>query len=129
MFTGPLFSQFACPGRVGKERAFSHVLERSTAQAAFLFWAETVGLGLGSMVPGAFMTKQLPRVTYSNIGADFGPLHEFIDVRLEQFRRDMLGRAWPNVVAGRQDVSGRAYEVYCPFDRELLVARLVEADR
>ena len=75
------------------------------------------------------MTKQLPRVTYSNVGADFGPLHEFIDVRLQQFRRDMLGRAWPNVVAGRQDVSGRAYEVYCPFDRELLVARLVEADR
>ena len=55
-------------------------------------------------------------------GADFGPLHEFIDARLEQFRRDMLGRAWPNVVAGRQDVSGRASEVYCPFDRELLVA-------
>ena len=40
----------------------------------------------------------------------------------------MLGRAWPNIVKGRQ-VSGRAYEVYCPFDRELLVARLVEADK
>jgi 1-pyrroline-5-carboxylate dehydrogenase len=75
------------------------------------------------------MTKQLPRVTYSNVGADFGPLHEFIDARLPHFRKDMLGRAWPNVVAGRQDVSGRAYEVHCPFDRELLVARLVEADR
>jgi 1-pyrroline-5-carboxylate dehydrogenase len=75
------------------------------------------------------MTRQLPRVTYSNIGADFVPLHKFIDARLPEFRKTMLGRAWPNVVAGRQDVSGRAYEVFCPFDRELLVARLVAADK
>jgi 1-pyrroline-5-carboxylate dehydrogenase len=75
------------------------------------------------------MTKQLPRVTYSNIGVDFAPLHKFIDARLPEFRETMLGRAWPNVVAGRQDVSGRAYEVFCPFDRELLVARLVAADK
>jgi acyl-CoA reductase-like NAD-dependent aldehyde dehydrogenase len=33
------------------------------------------------------------------------------------------------VVVGRQDVSGRAYEVFCPFDRELLVAQLVAADK
>jgi 1-pyrroline-5-carboxylate dehydrogenase len=74
-------------------------------------------------------TKQLPRVTYSNIRADFSALHDFLDVRLPEYRRTMLGRAWPNVVAGRQDVSGRAYEVFCPFDRELLVARLVAADK
>jgi 1-pyrroline-5-carboxylate dehydrogenase len=74
-------------------------------------------------------TKQLPRVTYSNIGADVSALHDFLDKRLPEYRRNMLGRAWPNVVAGRQDVSGRAYEVFCPFDRELLVARLVAADR
>jgi 1-pyrroline-5-carboxylate dehydrogenase len=75
------------------------------------------------------MTKQLPRVTYSNIGADFAPLHNFIDAKIPEFRETMLGRAWPNFVAGRQDVSGRAYEVFCPFDRELLVARLVAADK
>jgi 1-pyrroline-5-carboxylate dehydrogenase len=74
-------------------------------------------------------TTQIPRVTYSNIGGDFSPLHDFLDARLPEYRRSMLGRAWPNVVAGRQDVSGRAYEVFCPFDRELLVARLVAADR
>lgn len=73
--------------------------------------------------------KQLPRVTYSNIGADFSALHDFLDARLPAYRGSMLGRAWPNVVAGRQDVSGRAYEVFCPFDRELLVARLVAADK
>ncbi|HKQ94436.1 MAG TPA: aldehyde dehydrogenase family protein [Aestuariivirgaceae bacterium] len=75
------------------------------------------------------MTKTLPRVTYSNVNADFEPLHAFIDRALPEFRRAMLGRAWPNVVAGRQDVSGRAYEVHAPFDRELLVARLVAADK
>ena len=75
------------------------------------------------------MTKPLPRVTYSNVNADFEPLHAFMDGALPTFRRDMLGRAWPNVVAGRQDVSGTAYEVHAPFDRELLVARLVAADK
>jgi 1-pyrroline-5-carboxylate dehydrogenase len=75
------------------------------------------------------MTRTLPRVTYSNISADFEPLHAHIDDALPKFRKEMLGRAWPNVVAGRQDVSGRAYEVHCPFDRELLVARLVAADK
>jgi 1-pyrroline-5-carboxylate dehydrogenase len=73
--------------------------------------------------------KQLPRVTYANIGADFAPLHKFIDVKLPDFRKNMLGRVRPNVIAGRQDVSGRAYEVPCPFDRELVVARLIEADK
>ena len=75
------------------------------------------------------MTPALPRVTYSNIAADFTPLHDWLDQAMRAFRIDVLGRAWPNIVKGRQDVSGRAYEVYCPFDRELLVARLVEADK
>ena len=75
------------------------------------------------------MATGLPRVTYSNVGVDFGPLHAWLDQALPRFRREMLGRAWPNIVAGRHDVSGRAYEIACPFDRDLLVARLVEADR
>lgn len=75
------------------------------------------------------MSKALPRVTYSNIAADFAPLHDWLDGALPRFRKSTLGQAWPNVVAGRHDVSGRAYGVYCPFDRDLLVARLVSADR
>src|SRR5262245_13598120 len=74
------------------------------------------------------MSRVLPRVTYSNI-ADFAPLHDWLDAALPRFRKAMLGQAWPNVVEGRQDVSGRAYEVYCPFDRDLLVSRLVSGDR
>src|SRR5438552_1008902 len=38
-------------------------------------------------------------------------------------------RASPNVVSGRHDVSGRPYEITCPFDRDLVVARLIAADR
>ncbi|MGE0210622.1 MAG: aldehyde dehydrogenase family protein [Parvibaculaceae bacterium] len=75
------------------------------------------------------MTASLPRVTYSNISADFTPLHDWLDTALPAFRKSTLSKAWPNIVAGRHDVSGRAYEVRCPFDRELLVARLVAADK
>jgi 1-pyrroline-5-carboxylate dehydrogenase len=75
------------------------------------------------------MARALPRVTYSNIAADFSALHDWLDGALPRFRKSLLGQAWPNVVEGRHDVSGRAYEVYCPFDRDLLVARLVSGDR
>jgi 1-pyrroline-5-carboxylate dehydrogenase len=74
------------------------------------------------------MTATLPRVTYSNIAADFSPLHDWLDEALPKFRGDMLGRAWPNIVGNQHNVSGTSYEVRCPFDRELLVARLVAGD-
>jgi 1-pyrroline-5-carboxylate dehydrogenase len=48
--------------------------------------------------------------------------------RMSFFRARMLGRAWPNIIAGRQDVSGRAFEVHCPFERGLVTSRLVAAD-
>jgi len=75
------------------------------------------------------MPQALPRVASTGITADFVPLHDWLDTALPRFRKSALGQAWPNVAAGRHDVSGRAYEVYCPFDRDLLVARLVSADR
>jgi len=75
------------------------------------------------------MPKAPPCVTYSNVAGDFSALHDWLDTARPRFRKSLLGQAWPNVVAGRHDVSGRAYEVYCPFDRDLLVARLVSGDR
>jgi 1-pyrroline-5-carboxylate dehydrogenase len=74
------------------------------------------------------MTAALPRVTYSNIAADFTPLHDWLDEALPKFREQMLGRAWPNIVGNQHNVSGTSYEVHCPFDRNLLVARLVAGD-
>ena len=48
--------------------------------------------------------------------------------RMAFFRARLLGRAWPNIIAGRQDVSGRAFEIHCPFERGLVTSRLVAAD-
>jgi 1-pyrroline-5-carboxylate dehydrogenase len=61
------------------------------------------------------MPKAPPCVTYSNVAGDFSALHDWPDTALPRFRKSLLGHAWPNVVAGRHDVSGRAYEVYCPL--------------
>jgi 1-pyrroline-5-carboxylate dehydrogenase len=74
------------------------------------------------------MTATLPRVTYSNIAADFTPLHDWLDEALPRFRAEMLGRAWPNIVGGQHNVSGTSYEVHSPINRDLLVARLVAGD-
>lgn len=74
------------------------------------------------------MTLDLPRAVTVPVDAD-APAHKHLDALLPSFRNRLLGRAWPNVIAGRQDVSGRAYEVHCPFDRDILVARLIAADR
>ncbi len=44
----------------------------------------------------------LPRVTYSNIGVDFTPLHDMLDGAIPAFKAG-LGKAWPNVVGGKPD--------------------------
>ncbi|CAN5375491.1 L-glutamate gamma-semialdehyde dehydrogenase [soil metagenome] len=74
------------------------------------------------------MIKPLPRVSpiYKGTVAN---LHDWLDAALPKFRESYLGQAWPNFLAGHHDVSGRAYETMCPFDRDLLVARLVSADK
>ncbi|QWK80531.1 aldehyde dehydrogenase family protein [Ochrobactrum sp. BTU1] len=40
------------------------------------------------------MTQSLPRVTYSNIGVDFSPVHDFLDEILPGFEKNELGRQW-----------------------------------
>ena len=40
------------------------------------------------------MTQSLPRVTYSNIGVDFSPVHDFLDGMLPGFEENELGRQW-----------------------------------
>ncbi len=37
----------------------------------------------------------LPRVTYSNIRADFSGVHDLLDRRIPAFRQEMLGKSWP----------------------------------
>lgn len=38
----------------------------------------------------------LPRVTYSNIRADFSGVHALLDRRIPEFRDASLGQTWPN---------------------------------
>ena len=71
--------------------------------------------------------SELPRVTYSNISADFNPLHDWLDEAIPKFK-DRLGGEWPNVIAGRADTGGETYEVFSPIDGELLIGRFVAAD-
>jgi len=70
--------------------------------------------------------SNLPRVTYSNIGANFGPLHDWLDERIPVFRAE-LGRRWPNVIGGAADEDGREYAVHSPIDRGLEIGRFVDA--
>jgi 1-pyrroline-5-carboxylate dehydrogenase len=70
----------------------------------------------------------LPRVTYTNIAADFRPLHDMLDQAIPAFERD-LGRDWPNRIGGRADMSGKPFELMSPLDRSLRLGRFIEADR
>ncbi len=40
------------------------------------------------------MTPELPRVTYSNIGVDFSPVHAHLDRLIPAFEKETLGREW-----------------------------------
>lgn len=72
------------------------------------------------------MTDTLPRVTYSNIGADFSPLHAFLDREIPAFQNDMLGKAWATPFA-----TGPLAAVASPIDPALELGRFpvsTEAD-
>ena len=51
-----------------------------------------------------------------------------LEKRVFGFRQHILGRIWPNILAGRQDVSGRAFKIYSPLEPETLVAGFIGAD-
>ncbi|QLH13063.1 aldehyde dehydrogenase family protein [Paracoccus pantotrophus] len=44
----------------------------------------------------------LPRVTYSNIGVDFSPVHDHLDRLIPDFERDVLGKEWKTAFATNQ---------------------------
>jgi 1-pyrroline-5-carboxylate dehydrogenase len=71
--------------------------------------------------------QALPRVTYSNVAADFGPLHDWLDLEIPKFRA-RLGAFHANLVAGLDDREGREHEIASPIDRSLVLGRFVEAD-
>jgi 1-pyrroline-5-carboxylate dehydrogenase len=68
----------------------------------------------------------LPRVTYSNIGVDFSPVHDKLDRDIPAFRKT-LGRFHPNHIGGKADDEGRRYEMRSPIDDRLIVGSFIEA--
>jgi 1-pyrroline-5-carboxylate dehydrogenase len=70
----------------------------------------------------------LPRVTYSNIRADFSGVHAELDGRIGEFERRELGSARPNRIGGRDDTRGAAYSVTSPIDRALAVGTYTAAN-
>lgn len=62
------------------------------------------------------MQTALPRVTYSNIGADFGPLHDHLDRAIPDFAGQMLGKAWQTRFA-----TGPARTIASPIDPALVL--------
>ena len=70
----------------------------------------------------------LPRVTYSNIRADFSAVHAELDRRIGEFERRELGALRPNCIAGRDDTRGIPYAVPSPIDADLMLGTYVAAD-
>lgn len=70
----------------------------------------------------------LPRVTYSNIRADFSGVHALLDRLIPQARETLLGRTWPNRIAGADDIGGSTYDVWSPIDRRQSIGRFHAAD-
>ena len=80
-------------------------------------WFRQSDVKVVGMVEGTQMTRHFPASPIP-ISPPISPRFMTGSTRRCEPFASMLGRAWPNIVKGRQDVSGRAYEVYCPFDRE-----------
>jgi 1-pyrroline-5-carboxylate dehydrogenase len=74
------------------------------------------------------MSEALPRVTYSNIRADFSGVHALLDARIPAFRQAMLGKTWPNRIGGADDTGGEPYEARSPIDRRIGLGTFHAAD-
>lgn len=68
----------------------------------------------------------LPRVTYTNIAADFSGLHAMLDQAIPAFRAT-LGAEIPNVIGDAASTEGVAYEVHSPIDSRILIGTCFEA--
>lgn len=72
--------------------------------------------------------SDLPRVTYSNVHADFSGVHDLLDQLIPEVRERRLGATLPNRIGGAPDVGGQVYDAFSPIDRRLLLGRFHAAD-
>lgn len=64
------------------------------------------------------MSSTLPRVTYSNIGVDFAPVHDHLDRLIPDFEKTVLGQTWKTPFA-----TGKAEAIASPIDAKLTLGR------
>jgi 1-pyrroline-5-carboxylate dehydrogenase len=72
--------------------------------------------------------KNLPRVTYSNIGEDFSGVHAHLDAMIPEVEARLLGKARPALIAGRDRDEGRVVQARSPIDRDILLGEFPQAD-
>jgi len=60
------------------------------------------------------MSSTLPRVTYSNIGVDFTPVHDHLDRLIPDFEKTVLGQTWKSPFA-----TGKTEVFASPIDARL----------
>src|SRR5262245_5556577 len=70
--------------------------------------------------------EALPRVTYSNVAADFAPLHDHLDAALPAFRAG-LGKPWPNRIGAAADDDGVAFTEPSPIDDRIIIGSFIAA--
>jgi len=74
------------------------------------------------------MPKALPRVTYSNVSADFAGVHALLDARISTFCKEMLGWTWSNHVGGINEALGATYYAVSPIDTNVHLGSFHAAD-
>lgn len=61
---------------------------------------------------------ELPRVTYSNIGVDFSPVHAHLDAMIPGFEKNKLGLEWSTPFA-----TGAREEILSPIDEKISLGK------
>jgi len=74
------------------------------------------------------MKDTRPRVTYSNITADFSSVHELLGQRIDAVTQ-ALGKFHPNVIGGQPSGDGQRYEAHSPIDHRMLLGSFISTDK
>ena len=72
--------------------------------------------------------KNLPRVTYSNIGGDFSGVHAYLDTIIPDAEARLLGQARPAFIGGQDRTEGQIEGARSPIDRDILLGEFPQAD-
>ncbi|MGU7771664.1 aldehyde dehydrogenase family protein [Burkholderia sp. MR1-5-21] len=72
-------------------------------------------------------TENFPRVTYANTGVDLTALHDFLDLRIPEFKQAILGRTHANVIGGHENSDGAFFTVQSPIDGKTDLGNFVAA--